>query len=356
MTRLDIAGLDKKRGGKTVLDDVGFTVEPGSFCVVVGPSGCGKSTLLRLIAGLEPADAGTIRFDGKDIRALPPQSRHIGFVFQTLALYPHMSVRKNWSYGLKIGGIDRREQARRIDRTAEMLGMENLLDRRPDQLSGGQRQRAAIGRAIIREPRVLLFDEPLSSLDAPARTELRLELRALHRQLGATTLFVTHDQAEALSLADQLVVLHDGRVEQTGSPRQLYDAPKTRFVATFLGQPPMNMIPAVADSEGVLRSLGGQVLARHQTTAGPVWLGVRPEHLIFGEDGADVEVVSVDYNGATSIIYARLEATMVAGFCRQTPRPGEIARVKFDPAHLTLFPWQNATQLAVRSNTAPQGG
>src|SRR5688572_15342967 len=240
--RCEARGVKKAFGTTRVLKGVDLEIPEGSFAVLVGPSGCGKSTLLRLVAGLEHADEGTITLAGRDVTELPPRDRDVAMVFQSYALYPHLTVRDNLAFGLKLRGTDKREIQNRIDEASSMLGLAKLMDRLPKQLSGGQRQRVAMGRAIVRRPNIFLFDEPLSNLDAALRAEVRVEIRRLHDRLKATTLYVTHDQVEAMTLADTLWVLNGGLVEQKGPPLEVYERPRTKFVATFLGSPQMNMI------------------------------------------------------------------------------------------------------------------
>ena len=267
MTALSLENVYKSFGSVDVLKDINLTVEPGEFIVFVGPSGCGKSTLLRTIAGLEDVTAGTIRIGGRDVTMTPPAKRGIAMVFQSYALYPHLDVEGNMALGLKQAGEDRKIIAERIATAAKMLSLDKYLKRRPSELSGGQRQRVAIGRAIVRKPELFLFDEPLSNLDAALRMQTRVEIARLHRQLGASMIYVTHDQTEAMTLADRIVVLRDGRIEQIGSPMELYNDPANQFVAGFLGAPSMNFLAA-----GPLGAPGATV-------------GIRPEHLSIGATG-----------------------------------------------------------------------
>jgi ABC-type sugar transport system ATPase subunit len=253
--RCAVRGVHKAFGANPILRGVDVEIREGAFAVLVGPSGCGKSTLLRLVAGLETADAGAIELAGRDVTQLPPRDRDVAMVFQSYALYPHLSVRDNLSFGLKLRKVAPAEIAARIREASAMLGLEALLDRLPKQLSGGQRQRVAMGRAIVRRANIFLFDEPLSNLDAALRAEVRVEIRRLHDRLGATTLYVTHDQVEAMTLADTLWVMNGGLVEQKGAPLEVYERPRSRFVATFLGSPQMNLV------EGKLARSGGKWLA-----------------------------------------------------------------------------------------------
>lgn len=268
MSALSLQAVCKRFGGIEVLQDISFEAEDGEFVVLVGPSGCGKSTLLRCIAGLEDVSHGTVEIAGEQVNNTPPAKRGIAMVFQSYALYPHLTVRGNMSLALKQAGKDKSEIAARVERTSEMLNLEAYLDRHPSELSGGQRQRAAIGRAIVREPALFLFDEPLSNLDAALRANTRLEIAKLHRQLSTAMVYVTHDQTEAMTLADKIVVLRSGRVEQIGSPMDLYNDPVNQFVAGFLGSPAMNFLPA-----DILGGLDTRTL------------GIRPEDLQFDATG-----------------------------------------------------------------------
>jgi multiple sugar transport system ATP-binding protein len=268
MGRITLDKVQKKFGEVEVIPPLDLTIEDGEFVVFVGPSGCGKSTLLRLIAGLEDVSGGEIRIDGKPATDLPPAKRGLAMVFQSYALYPHMSVRKNIAFPMKMAGMDQAEQDRRIAKAAEALNLTDYLDRRPGQLSGGQRQRVAIGRAIVREPAAFLFDEPLSNLDAALRVGMRMEISELHSTLKTTMVYVTHDQVEAMTMADKIVVLRAGNIEQVGSPLELYKAPRNTFVAGFIGSPKMNL-------------LTGAIADEHNATT----IGIRPEHLDVVESG-----------------------------------------------------------------------
>lgn len=284
-------------GGVTAVSDANIGIADGEFIVLVGPSGCGKSTILRMIAGLETISDGTVEIGGRVVNDLEPGERDIAMVFQNYALYPHMSVRKNMEYGLKNQGMPRVEIDKRIAQAASTLQIERFLDRKPRQLSGGQRQRVAMGRAIVREPSVFLFDEPLSNLDAKLRTQLRAELKDLHQRLDATFVFVTHDQVEAMSLADRIVIMSEGRIEQIGTPMELYQNPASVFVAEFVGAPPMNVFPMTSDA--------GQALAQLAPSA-PVSassIGVRPEALNVDPEGPQAKVALVEALGAETLIH-----------------------------------------------------
>ena len=262
MGRIALDNVEKSFGHVTVIPPLDLEIEDGEFVVFVGPSGCGKSTLLRLIAGLEDTSGGTIRIDGEDATTVPPAKRGLAMVFQSYALYPHMTVRKNISFPLRMAKMDKAEQDRRVEQAAAVLNLTEYLDRRPGQLSGGQRQRVAIGRAIVREPAAFLFDEPLSNLDAALRVGMRLEISELHERLKTTMIYVTHDQVEAMTMADKIVVLNAGKIEQVGSPLELYRTPRNRFVAGFIGSPRMNF-------------LEGTEAAKHEART----IGIRPEHI-----------------------------------------------------------------------------
>jgi ABC-type sugar transport system ATPase subunit len=283
MAEVRIANLFKSFGTVEVLKDINLTVEDGSFVVLVGPSGCGKSTLLRAIAGLEPVTAGTMTIGGRAVNDLPPAKREIAMVFQSYALYPHKDVYGNMAFGLRFAGVPKADIDRRVHEAARILKLEALLKRRPRELSGGQRQRVAIGRAIVREPKVFLFDEPLSNLDAALRVNTRVEIAKLHKMLNATIVYVTHDQVEAMTLADKIVVMNKGKIEQSGKPLDLYYQPANLFVAGFIGSPAMNFLPASA--------VPGVRKANDRAT-----LGVRPEHLSIGGEEA------ITFSGTVDLI------------------------------------------------------
>jgi multiple sugar transport system ATP-binding protein len=306
----------KAYGDIEVVHGVDLAVEPGEFVVFVGPSGCGKSTLLRMIAGLEPITGGDLIIDGERMNEVPPAKRGIAMVFQSYALYPHMSVYKNLAFGLETARLPKSEIEARVRRAAQILRIENLLGRKPKALSGGQRQRVAIGRAIVREPKLFLFDEPLSNLDAELRVQMRVEIAKLHHDLETTMVYVTHDQVEAMTMADKIVVLNAGYIEQVGAPLELYNSPVNKFVAGFIGSPKMNFLNAsieAVDGAGLhLKSSGNSLfLARSGSTAaagGPVTLGIRPEHIgvtsASGTKIADVRVDLVEQLGGGTLIYA----------------------------------------------------
>ena len=300
MSRIRLTGVSKRFGRVKAIRSVELTVDEGEFCCFVGPSGCGKSTLLRLIAGLEDLSAGEIRINDRRVDHLPPAARGVAMVFQSYALYPHMTVYQNMAFGLQQARLGRAAIRERIDATAKMLQIETLLERLPKQLSGGQRQRVAIGRAIVRQPGVFLFDEPLSNLDAALRQQTRIELARLHQRLGATMIYVTHDQTEAMTLADKIVVLRDGSVEQVGRPMTLYHHPANRFVAGFIGSPPMNFLTARVASaipgRVECRLAAGEILhagvnADRLAADSAVTLGVRPEHVAIGGPDPQADLI-----------------------------------------------------------------
>ncbi|MCD1617877.1 ABC transporter ATP-binding protein [Salipiger marinus] len=291
MADVQLAGIIKTFGALTVIPGLDLKVPHGSFTVLVGPSGCGKSTLLRMIAGLEDPTEGEIRIGGRDVTDAEPSDRGISMVFQSYALYPHMTVAQNIDFGLRLAKMPAAERRERVAEAARILSLEDYLDRKPGQLSGGQRQRVAIGRSIVRHPEVFLFDEPLSNLDAALRTQMRVELAQLHQSIGATMIYVTHDQVEAMTLADQIVVMKAGRIEQVGAPMELYDRPATEFVAGFIGSPRMNLLP-------------GRAVARDDIKT----VGIRPEHLRVETDGLwPARARVVETLGADTIAYMDAE-------------------------------------------------
>ena len=317
MASVTLRDLCKSFGPVDIIRQVTLDIAHGEFVALVGPSGSGKSTLLRMIAGLETATAGTIRIDDRVVNDVPPKHRDIAMVFQNYALYPHMTVAQNLAFALRMRKLDKAEIDRRVALTAEALNLTALLDRYPRQLSGGQRQRVATGRAIVRDPQVFLFDEPLSNLDAALRVQVRAELRQLHRRLGVTSIYVTHDQVEAMTMADKIVVLRDGRIEQVGAPLDLYDRPDNIFVASFIGSPAMNLLTGVYRNEGVV--LGNRValpvapaIALPEGTK--LTIGIRPEHIDVvtdGNDGIPAKLIALEPTGAETVIMADVAGTPV---------------------------------------------
>ena len=325
MAQVLLSGVRKAFGSTEVVHGVDVSIADGEFCVLVGPSGCGKSTLLRMIAGLEEITAGEIRIGTRVVNNVAPKERDIAMVFQNYALYPHMTVYDNMAFSLKLAGVAAPQARRRVEEAAQILGLMDYLERYPRQLSGGQRQRVAMGRAIVRKPQVFLFDEPLSNLDAKLRVAMRTEIKALHQRLKTTSVYVTHDQIEAMTMADRIVVMNAGKVEQIGSPLELYDNPANLFVAGFIGSPAMNFIPEKRGGRDVL-------------------VGIRPEHLAISSDGANgtlsAEVIVVEPTGADTQIFCRVNGVDVTAVVRERHEfhPGEAVRLKpqltylFDPS------------------------
>jgi multiple sugar transport system ATP-binding protein len=345
MASVAIRDARKAFGATEVIHGVSVLIEDGEFVVLVGPSGCGKSTLLRMIAGLEHITAGEIRIGERVVNKVPPKERDVAMVFQNYALYPHMTVAANMGFSLMLRGAAKAEIAQRVTRAAEILGLQPLLSRYPRQLSGGQRQRVAMGRAIVRDPQVFLFDEPLSNLDAKLRVAMRTEIKELHQRLKTTTVYVTHDQIEAMTMADRIVVMHDGLVEQIGAPLELYDRPHNLFVAGFIGSPAMNLLKGAIRANGRLEfeSEDGVRLplasAPRNSDGQAVIYGIRPEHFALAEDGAEAEVQVVEPTGSELQVAARLgRAEVIAVFReRHNFKPGEKIRLKPDPRLAHLF-------------------
>jgi len=339
MATVSIRQVRKSFGSTNILHGVDVEIADGEFVVLVGPSGCGKSTLLRMIAGLENITSGDIAIDGTVVNRMPPKDRDIAMVFQNYALYPHMTVRENMAFSMKLAKAPADIMEDEVQKAAKILGLEMLLDRYPRQLSGGQRQRVAMGRAIVRHPRVFLFDEPLSNLDAKLRVQMRSEIRELQQRLATTTVYVTHDQIEAMTMADQIVVMNHGRIEQAGAPLALYDRPANLFVAGFIGSPAMNLLAGeVAD--GGFRTTRGALLPlpphapRNVTT-----YGVRPEHISLDDDGLDATVVLVEPTGSETQVSLHIGDTPLVGAFRERvmARPGTTLRVKPDVSLVHLF-------------------
>jgi sn-glycerol 3-phosphate transport system ATP-binding protein len=326
MSAIELEHVVKAWGAARAVDDVSIKADEGSLLVLLGPSGCGKSTSLRLIAGLEQPDSGTVRIGGIDVTALTPAERKIAMVFQSYALFPHLSVAENIIFGLRVRGVSRAERDSRLKRVSDIVGLSHLLERKPSQLSGGQRQRVALGRAIIAEARVCLMDEPLSNLDAKLRHEMRTEIRALQQRLGMTMVYVTHDQTEAMTMADRVVLMRDGHVEQNGPPEELYSRPATAFTARFIGTPPMNLIPGDGRT-----------------------IGIRPEHIhIASQDGRPARVRSVEHLGADSIVVCEVDGQPVAvrqnGFSKAAP--GDDIRLAWAAADEHQFDQASGARLA----------
>ncbi len=342
MASIRFQGIVKRFGTVEVIPPLDLVIEDHEFVVFVGPSGCGKSTLLRMIAGLETATAGDLFIGDRRVNGVPPAQRDISMVFQDYALYPHMTVRQNMAFGLEMRNLPRAEITERVDRAARMLQLDALLDRRPKALSGGQRQRVAMGRAIVREPKVFLFDEPLSNLDAKLRGQVRAEIKALSQALRTTMIFVTHDQVEAMTMADRLVVLEAGRIQQVGTPETVYEHPANRFVAGFIGSPSMNFFPAsLKDSVATLAD-GTRLDLPGHVDRSTVTIGLRPESMLpvpAGSPGLVVGVDLVEPLGSDTLVHFRLAGT---GYVARVPpeirpRPGDTLTLGIDPARAHLF-------------------
>jgi ABC-type sugar transport system ATPase subunit len=347
MARLTLSALRKSYGAHAVVHGVDLDVADREFIVLVGPSGCGKSTILRMIAGLEEITSGAISIDGRVVNEVDPKDRDIAMVFQDYALYPHMTVAQNMAFSLRYRGFAKAEIARRVEAAARMLEIEALVARLPRQLSGGQRQRVAMGRAIVRDPKVFLFDEPLSNLDAKLRVAMRTEIKSLRQRVPVTTVYVTHDQVEAMTLADRIVILDKGSVQQIGTPEEVYERPASTFVAAFMGAPPMNLVPASLSGEGAIELPGGtrldlppEVSARARLDAARVreiWFGVRPEHLVPARDAGKADIVAhagvVEPLGSDTMVqFALGGSTLIARM------PPKSVRATGDPLALTIDP------------------
>ena len=345
--QIELAGVNKYYGAFHALKNIELSIAKGTFVALVGPSGCGKSTLLRSLAGLETISDGSLKIAGELMNGVPPRKRDVAMVFQSYALYPHMTVEENLTYSLRMRGVAKAEAKKAAEEVAATTGLSHLLKRYPRELSGGQRQRVAMSRAIIRHPKAFLFDEPLSNLDAALRVHMRKEIRALHDRLHATSVYVTHDQIEAMTMADHVVVMRDGVIEQQGRPLELYDKPTNKFVAGFIGSPAMNFIPAIVGEDGKsltldLGSVRQQVSIDHQLQPGrKVIAGIRPEHIGItgqGQRSFDVPVEVVESTGSSTFITAATtpELTIVETG-RGTVQPGQTIGVTVDPAQVHLF-------------------
>jgi sn-glycerol 3-phosphate transport system ATP-binding protein len=332
MADVRLEGITKAWGATAAVENISFSAPAGHLVALLGPSGCGKSTTLRLIAGLETANAGTITIADREVTTLPPARRGVSMVFQSYALFPHLSVAENILFGLKVRDVPKPERDARLKRAAGILGLETLLDRKPSQLSGGQQQRVALGRAIVAETRVCLMDEPLSNLDAQLRVEMRREIRALQRRLGMTMLYVTHDQVEAMTMADQVVLMRNGRIEQDAAPAALYEKPATMFAARFVGTPPMNVIPAVLVPAELASPPGGRA---RDTLA----LGIRPEAARLGTDGLAASVAAVEYLGADTLVDTRVaeQSFIVRLGGRAAVAIGEMVRIGWEASAAHWF-------------------
>jgi len=343
--QIELSGIEKHYGAFHALKDINLTIPKGTFVALVGPSGCGKSTLLRSLAGLEKITGGTLKIAGELMNDVPPRMRDIAMVFQSYALYPHMTVEQNLTYSLRMRKVPKPEAKKKAEEVAAIAGLSGLLDRYPRQLSGGQRQRVAMGRAIIRNPKAFLFDEPLSNLDAALRVSMRKEIRNLHDRLGATSVYVTHDQIEAMTMADHVVVMRDGVIEQQGAPLELYDRPANRFVAGFIGSPAMNFVPATAGEGGkIVLEIPGKpsILVTQAVQAGrKVLAGMRPEHLRVAHDGAEgfeLPVTMIESTGSLTYLTLGSDPEIsVVEQGRERVRPGDTMRLAIDPGLVHLF-------------------
>jgi multiple sugar transport system ATP-binding protein len=342
MAQVTIRGVRKTFGSVDVIHGVDLDITDGEFVVLVGPSGCGKSTLLRMIAGLETISAGTIQIGERVVNHLPPAQRDIAMVFQNYALYPHMTVADNMAFALKLRKTDHATVNDRVQKAAEILGLKPYLARYPRQLSGGQRQRVAMGRAIVRDPQVFLFDEPLSNLDAKLRVQMRTEIKELHQRLKTTTIFVTHDQIEAMTMADRIVVMHDGIIEQIGTPLELYDSPRNLFVAGFIGSPAMNFLKGAAKGDGSIEIGGNRlpVAGKHSVADGqPVVYGIRPEHLELANDGFPGKIAVVEPTGSETMVVVRMGDAEVVALFRERHQfaPGQTVHLRPRVEQVHLF-------------------
>jgi multiple sugar transport system ATP-binding protein len=362
MAAVSIKAVQKFFGSTQVIRGVDIDIADGEFCVLVGPSGCGKSTLLRMLAGLEEITHGEISIGGRVVNRVPPKERDIAMVFQNYALYPHMTVRDNMSFALMLAKQSKDEIGARVKKAADILGLDQLLDRYPRQLSGGQRQRVAMGRAIVRDPQVFLFDEPLSNLDAKLRVQMRTEIKELHQRLKTTSIYVTHDQIEAMTMADKIVVMKDGVIEQTGDPLTLYDRPNNIFVAGFIGSPAMNMVPGTARVNGGparVEFAGGVTLPLPQGAKAAdgqsVLYGMRPEHCSLAEGGGlPADVVVVEPTGADTQLYCRFNGQELTSLVRDrvSCRAGDRIGLKPDLGRAHLFDAASGTRLITSSTQA----
>lgn len=341
MGSIKLEAVEKWYDKVQVIKGIDLDISDGEFIVFVGPSGCGKSTLLRMIGGLEDTSRGAIRIDGNDVTDKPPSKRGLAMVFQSYALYPHMSVRDNMGFSLKTSGASKAELDEKVEQVAQVLKLETYLDRKPKDLSGGQRQRVAIGRSIVRDPTAFLFDEPLSNLDASLRVEMRYEIAKLHKSLKRTMIYVTHDQVEAMTLADRIVVLEFGKIAQAGTPRELYEQPANLFVAQFIGSPKMNIVPCTTTGDRYSLPDGRDGAYPHSVAAST--LGIRPEHIVLGEPGSgqcDGTVEIIEYLGADTFIVFNCAAagTLTVRIAGETPlRLGDSSALHFTPERTTFF-------------------
>jgi len=350
MATLTLEAVKKRYGNTAVIHGVNMHVNDGEFIVIVGPSGCGKSTLLRMVAGLETVSEGDIAINGKRVNELEPMDRDIAMVFQNYALYPHMSIRQNMAYSLKVAKVPKQEQIRKVDEAARLLQLSDYLDRKPRELSGGQRQRVAMGRAIVRQPAIFLFDEPLSNLDAKLRVQMRLEIKQLQAKMGVTSLYVTHDQVEAMTMADRMIVMNDGVAEQIGTPLEVYERPQSLFAGQFIGSPAMNVLDGHVEHSVVTLHCGASFnyQTRHQ---GAIKVGIRPEHLFAADEGVlSVGSSYVEPLGATTLHYGQLTQSnepltvSVPGISDHTAKGG-VQKFGFENEHVHLFDAESGLRL-----------
>ncbi len=351
MANLSLKNLTKAYGKTEVVHGINLEVNDGEFLVFVGPSGCGKSTTLRMIAGLEEITSGVINIDNREVNNLEPKERNIAMVFQNYAIYPHMSVKKNIAFGLRSSKASKQEKEDRIQEVAGILDMKDLLDRRPDQLSGGQRQRVAIGRAMVRDPAVFLFDEPLSNLDAQLRTQMRLEIKKLHQRVGSTIIFVTHDQVEAMTLADRIVIMKDGYIQQVGTPEEVYHKPANTFVAQFIGAPSMNMLNGSCKNNTIKLASNHSISSNSDIAdSANILLGVRPDDLVLTNDNPIIEgrVTVREPLGPETLIYVDTENGEVIAKAdgRTPPAIGEQVSLGVDPENMHVFEAETGVRMA----------
>ena len=356
MAEIQINSLSKSFGKSKVIKDISLSIQSRSFTVIVGPSGCGKSTLLRMIAGLEKIDTGEIKIAGKSVNDLPPKDREIAMVFQSYALYPHMTVFDNMSFSLKLAKEEKSLIKERVEKAAGILNITQYLERYPRQLSGGQRQRVAMGRAIVRDPKVFLFDEPLSNLDAKLRVQMRTEIKELHLRLETTSIYVTHDQIEAMTMADKIVVMSEGNVEQIGHPLDVYDQPNNIFVAGFIGSPSMNFIPAnikIKSDETLAETENGDTIkiksSENLCEGQKIICGIRPEHLEISEEkkGIKIEVSVVEPTGADTLLFSKSSDIELCSIFKERVKlkPGEVLKLIADIENIHIFDFENKKRI-----------
>lgn len=349
MGNVSFKDVRKSYGSVEVLHGIDFEINEGEFTILVGPSGCGKSTLLRMLAGLESISSGTIEINNRVVNDFAPKQRDIAMVFQSYALYPHMTVAQNMGFSLRLAGVKKAEIADRVAKAAEIIGLTDYLERQPKALSGGQRQRVAMGRAIVRDPSVFLFDEPLSNLDAKLRVQMRAEIKGLQRRLGTTTVYVTHDQIEAMTMADRIVVMDGGVVQQYGAPLELYDNPANMFVAGFIGSPSMNFVDVEVDGAGLKTQSGHKfnITAPDSSKGRKLSYGIRPEHLTLGEAGVEASVTVVEPLGSETLLQVALEGKNVTLLLKEriSVQPGDIVNVVLEHATHFFFDTQTGERV-----------